>query len=68
MLIEEAHIYNCKPLLLFSLLGPNLSATELIPLLCQAGLFDRAFSVAIAFKVGLTGIFESVAAKYVSFS
>lgn len=46
-------------------LGPTISATDIVPLLCQAGLFDRAFAVALAFKLDLGPIFEGVAAKWV---
>ena len=47
--------------------GPYLSANEIAPLLSQSGLFDRAFSIAIAFKLDLDPIFEGLASKYVAF-
>eukprot|EP00795_Rhopilema_esculentum_P012941 gene12941-3700_t len=44
-------------------LGPYLSANEIVPLLSQSGLFDRAFSIAIAFKLDLDPIFEGIASN-----
>jgi len=48
-----------------TVIAPNLSPMEILPLLSQAGLFDRAFAVAIAFKIDLSSIFEGIAAKCV---
>eukprot|EP00794_Sanderia_malayensis_P016776 gene16776-18471_t len=46
-------------------IGPSMTASETLPLLIQAGLFDRASSIAVLFKLDLGPIFEGLAGKCV---
>ena len=45
-------------------LGPSLSPDETLVLLVQAGQYDTAFSIAKAFDLSLTSIFDGLAARY----
>jgi hypothetical protein len=45
-------------------IGPSLSPDETLVLLVQAGQYDTAFSIAKAFGLPLTSIFDGLAARY----